>query len=195
MSDQNEKLTEHFAEIGNWRDELLALRALLNDSPLTEEFKWSAPVYTWEGHNVCIIWGFRDRCTLGFFKGVLLSDPKDILTAPGPNSRASRTVDFTDTASISRLAPVLRAYIDEAIGIEIAGLRLSFPKDDLAYPAELNERLEEDPELQAAFEALTPGRRRGWLLHFSSAKLPLTRATRVDRAIPRILEGKGMHDR
>lgn len=195
MSDKTAELTEHFNEIQIWRDELLALRALLRDSPLTEDFKWSAPVYTYEGHNVCILWGFRDRCTLGFFKGVLLSDPHGILHAPGPNSRASRTVDFTDTARIGQLAPVLRAYIDEAIAIETAGLTVSFPKDDLAYPEELIERLEDDPELQAAFEALTPGRRRGWLLHISSAKLPLTRATRVDRAIPRILAGKGMHDR
>ncbi|HRM73107.1 MAG TPA: YdeI/OmpD-associated family protein, partial [Paracoccus sp. (in: a-proteobacteria)] len=103
--------------------------------------------------------------------------------------------DFTDTAQIARLAPALRAYIDEAIEIEKAGLRVIFAKDDLAYPEELVERLEEDSELQSAFEALTPGRRRGWLLHFSTAKLPLTRAARVDRAIPRILAGKGMHDR
>ena len=195
MSDKTAELTEHFAEVQNWRDELMALRALLRDTALTEDFKWRAPVYTHEGHNVCILWGFQDRCTLGFFKGVLLSDPKGILNPPGPNSRASRTVDFTDTARIAELAPVLRAYIDEAIAIENAGLKVSFPKDDLSYPAELIERLEDDPELQAAFEALTPGRRRGWLLHFSTAKLPLTRATRVDRAIPKILAGKGMQDR
>ena len=126
---------------------------------------------------------------------MLLKDPAGILNTPGPNSRSSRTVDFTDTARIAELAPILRAYIDEAIEIEKAGLRVYFAKDDLAYPEELVERLEEDSELQSAFEALTPGRRRGWLLHFSTAKLPLTRAARVDRAIPRILAGKGMHDR
>ena len=195
MSDEISELAEHFAEVENWRDELLALRALLQDSPLTEDFKWRAPVYTYEDHNVCILWAFKDRCTLGFFKGVLLKDPAGILNTPGPNSRSSRTVDFTDTARIAELAPILRAYIDEAIEIEKAGLRVYFAKDDLAYPEELVERLEEDPELQSAFEALTPGRRRGWLLHFSSAKLALTRATRIDRAVPRILAGKGMHDR
>ncbi|MBP6678027.1 MAG: YdeI/OmpD-associated family protein [Paracoccus sp.] len=195
MSDTTDKLSEHFAQIEDWRDEILTLRALLQDSPLTEDFKWFAPVYTYEDHNVCILWAFKDRCTLGFFKGVLLKDPLGILTPPGPNSRSSRTVDFTDTAQIARLAPALRAYIDEAIEIEKAGLRVIFAKDDLAYPEELVERLEEDSELQSAFEALTPGRRRGWLLHFSTAKLPLTRAARVDRAIPRILAGKGMHDR
>ena len=189
------ELDAHFAAVQDWRAEVLALRALLLDSPLTEDFKWRAPVYTHGGANICIIWGFKERCTLGFFKGVLLSDPAGILAPPGPNSRSSRVVDFTDTARIAELAPVLRAYIDEAIEIEKAGLRVHFAKDDLAYPEELVERLEEDPELHSAFEALTPGRRRGWLLHFSSAKLALTRATRIDRAVPRILAGKGMHDR
>jgi uncharacterized protein YdeI (YjbR/CyaY-like superfamily) len=189
------ELDAHFAAVQDWRAEVLALRALLLDSPLTEDFKWRAPVYTHGGANICIIWGFKERCTLGFFKGVLLSDPAGILAPPGPNSRSSRVVDFTDTARIATLAPVLRSYIDEAIAIETAGLKVSFAKDDLDYPEELAERLAGDPDFQAAFDALTPGRRRGWVLHFSTAKQPATRAARIDKAAPRILAGKGMHDR
>ena len=195
MPDKTARLDAHFAAVRDWRAEVLALRALLLTTPLTENFKWRAPVYTWQGANVCIIWGFRDRCTLGFFKGVLLSDPAGILAPPGPNSRASRTVDFTDTARIAALAPVLRSYIDEAIGIETAGRKIEFAKDDLDYPPELTQRLKADPALSAAFDALTPGRRRGWVLHVLTARQPATRHARIDKAAPRILAGKGMHDR
>ena len=152
MPDKTARLDAHFAAVRDWRAEVLALRALLLTTPLTEDFKWRAPVYTWQGANVCIIWGFRDRCTLGFFKGVLLSDPAGILAPPGPNSRASRTVDFTDTARIAALAPVLRSYIDEAIGIETAGRKIEFAKDDLDYPPELTQRLKADPGFSYTYE-------------------------------------------
>ncbi|WJS86594.1 YdeI/OmpD-associated family protein [Paracoccus sp. TOH] len=184
-----------FDELTDWRQELEALRAILLASPLTEEFKWRSPVYTWDGHNVAIIWGFKDRATLGFFKGVLLKDPEGVLEPPGENSRSSRTIDFTDPARVRKLAPVLRAYIDEAIEIEKAGLKVDFPKDDLDYPEELVQRLDGDSGFKAAFEALTPGRRRGWVLHFSQAKQSATRAARIEKAAPRILAGKGMQDR
>lgn len=184
MPDKTARLDAHFAAVRDWRAEVLALRALLLTTPLTEDFKWRAPVYTWQGANVCIIWGFRDCCTLGFFKGVLLSDPAGILAPPGPNSRASRTVDFTDTARIAALAPVLRSYIDEAIGIETAGRKIEFAKDDLDYPPELTQRLKADPALSAAFDALTPGRRRGWVLHVLTARQPATRHARIDKAAP-----------
>lgn len=184
-----------FAGLTDWRDELVALRAILLESPLTEEFKWRSPVYTWEGHNVAILWGFKDRATLGFFKGVLLADPEGILVAPGPHSRSSRGIDFTGAAGIERLRPVLRDYIAEAIRNEREGRKVAFPKDDLPYPDELVDRLDADPEFRAAFEALTPGRRRGWVLHFSQARHSATRVARIDRAAPRILAGKGMQDR
>ncbi|MBU3028663.1 YdeI/OmpD-associated family protein [Paracoccus marinaquae] len=184
-----------FAGLTLWRDELRALRAILRDLPLTEEFKWSAPVYTHGGANVAILWGFRDRATLGFFKGVLLGDPWAILEAPGENSRSSRIVNFTSLAQIEAAAPTLRAYLAEAIRNETEGRKVEFPKDDLPPPAELLARLEADPDLRAAFAALTPGRRRGWLLHFTTAKQPKTRLARIDKATPRILAGKGMHDR
>ncbi|MBK4216273.1 YdeI/OmpD-associated family protein [Paracoccus caeni] len=195
MSDTDPKVDKLLAGITDWRDEVLALRALLLESPLKEEFKWRSPVYTHDGANVAIIWGFKDRASLGFFKGVLLKDSEGILEAPGDNSRSSRGVNFTDTARIEALKPVLLAYIDEAIANEKAGLKVDFPKDDLDYPEELVARLDSDTDFRTAFEALTPGRRRGWVLHFSQAKQSATRASRIDKAAPRILQGKGMQDR
>jgi len=195
MSDTDPKVDKLLAGITDWRDEVLALRALLLESPLKEEFKWRSPVYTHDGANVAIIWGFKDRASLGFFKGVLLKDPEGILEAPGDNSRSSRGVNFTDTARIEAFKPVLLAYIDEAIANEKAGLKVDFPKDDLDYPEELVARLDSDTDFRTAFETLTPGRRRGWVLHFSQAKQSATRASRIDKATPRILQGKGMQDR
>lgn len=189
------KAESFFAGLTDWRDELLALRAILLDSPLTEDFKWSSPVYTFKGANVALLWGFRDRATVGFFKGVLLADPHGILKAPGPNSRSSRVADFTDTAQIARAETALRACIAEAIEVEKSGRKVDLPKDDLEYPDELTDRLDGNPELRTAFEALTPGRRRGWLLHFGSARQSATRTARIDKAAARILAGKSMHDR
>ncbi|MDP5307345.1 YdeI/OmpD-associated family protein [Paracoccus spongiarum] len=195
MPQTHPKADAHFATLTAWRGELLALRALLLASPLAEDWKWSAPVYTWQGGNVAILWGFSDRATLGFFKGVLLRDPEGILVAPGPHSRSSRVVSFTDPAQVAARAGQLRALIDEAIGIQRAGRKVDLPQDDLACPEELAARLRADPVLAAAFAALTPGRRRGWLLHVGAARQARTREDRIDRATPRILAGKGMQDR
>lgn len=184
-----------FATATLWPDELAAVRAILGDTELTEEFKWRAPCYTFAGGNVAMLWGFREACTLGFFKGVLMADPEGVLAAPGENSRASRTLRFTSVAQVHAMEPVIRAYVAEAIGIETAGMKVEFPKDDLPQPAELTARLAADPALRAAFAALTPGRQRGWVLQFSAPKRPDTRSARIDRAAPRILQGKGPNDR
>ncbi|MDS9470115.1 YdeI/OmpD-associated family protein [Paracoccus sp. MBLB3053] len=194
MKGNRERIDEFFAAQTAWRDELVLLRKILLDSPLVEEFKWSSPVYTYGGGNVAILWGFKDRATIGFFKGVLLRDPEGILEAPGPNSRSSRCANFTDAAEIERLAPVLGAYVHEAIEIERSGAKVDLPKDDLDYPDELVDRLDSDPQFRHAFELLTPGRRRGWVLHFSQPKMPATRHGRIEKALARILAGKGMHD-
>ncbi|WP_172298703.1 YdeI family protein [Pseudoruegeria sp. HB172150] len=178
-----------------WVAEQKAFRAILLDSPLDEAFKWRSPVYTWDGRNVSIVWGFNDHCALGFFKGVLLKDPEGILVAPGENSRSSRMIAVTSTEEIEKLKPTILAYIDEAIELEKSGAKVDFPKDDLDYPQELVDRLDEDPELREAFENLTPGRRRGYVLHFSQAKQSATRTNRIEKFAPRILEGKGMQDR
>lgn len=187
------ELDKHFSELTDWREELLALRRLVLASGLTEEWKWSAPVYTHGGHNVAIIWGFKDRATLGFFKGVLLDDPEGILVVPGENSRTSRVVNFTDLDRIEALRPVLSARLAEAI--EKAATKIELPTDDLDYPEELILRLAGDPDLAAAFDALTPGRRRSWVLNFVQAKQTQTRLARIDKAVPKIMQGKGMNDR
>lgn len=189
------RLDAFFADQTAWRAELLALRAILTECGLTETFKWSSPVYTAHGGNVAIIWGFRDRAAIGFFKGVLMADPERLLQPPGDNSRSSRIINFTDLAQIRAAAPILRAYIAEAARIEEQGQKVDLPKDDLDYPEELIRRLDGDADFRAAFESLTPGRRRSWVLHFGTAKQAATRLARIDRAAPKILAGKGFNNR
>ncbi|WBU64210.1 YdeI/OmpD-associated family protein [Paracoccus aerodenitrificans] len=184
-----------FSRLDSWKEELLALRDILRSCDLTEDFKWSSPVYTHDGGNIAIIWGFKDRAALGFFKGVLLTDPERVLEAPGENSRSSRMLNFTSLSQIDKMRPVITAYLAEAIAIEQSGAKVEMPKDDLAYPEELQARLDENPDFRLAFEGLTPGRRRGWVLHFSGAKQSATRVSRIDKATQKILEGKGMQDR
>ena len=180
-----------------WWDEIAELRRIVLECGLTEEVKWGAPCFTADGGNVVIIGVLNHYCCLSFFKGVLLKDPEGILRAPGENSRSGRLIPFTAVDQILAQETTLKAYVDEAAGLERAGATVDFAKDreDLPVPAELQARFDEDPALRAAFEALTPGRRRGWILHFSGAKQSATRASRIEKAAPRILDGKGMHDR
>ncbi len=189
------RIEAFFSEAKAWRAELEALRAILLDQPLAEEFKWNGPCYTAEGGNVATLWGLKDACAIGFFKGALMKDPEGILAAPGENSRAMRTIRFADAGEIERLRPVLAAYLREAVEVERAGLKVEFAKDDIEPPEELTRILEADPKLRAAFEALTPGRRRAYLLHFTQPKKSGTRVARIERASPAIMAGKGMHDR
>ena len=187
------KLAAHFADLPRWREAQLALRALLLEAGLVEAWKWHAPVYTRDGHNVAIIWGFKDHTGLGFFKGALLDDPAGILLAPGPNSRSSRVVNVTTAEEVAALRPVLADYLAEAM--RKAADPVPMPKDDLDPPEELVARLEADPDLAEAFATLTPGRRRGWILTIGQAKQAQTRTNRIERAAPRILAGKGPNDR
>lgn len=195
MAATDRRVGVFFDRLKTWRAELEALRALLLDEGLTEEFKWRSPVYTRDGGNVAILWGFKDHAALGFFKGVLFKDPQNLLVAPGENSRSARMVTFTDTAGIAAQAAALKALIREGIAVEEAGLKVDLPKDDLDYPPELVDRLDADADFRAAFEALTPGRRRSWVLHVSQAKQSETRVSRIDRAAPKILAGKGSNER
>lgn len=195
MDEDSRKIEAFFAEEGRWQAELRALRAILLGCGLTEVFKWSSPCYTVDGGNVAILWGFKDNATLGFFKGVLLKDPKGLLVAPGENSRSSRIFKFTSLDHIAGMEAVIRDYVREAMELERSGARVDLAKDDIVYPEELVARLEEDPQLQEAFEALTPGRRRGYALFFAQPKQAATRWSRIDRSRDRILAGKGMHDR
>lgn len=185
----------YLAKAGRWPAELRALRAILSDSPLTETFKWRQPCYTFENGNVAILWNMKESCGLSFFKGVLLDDPEGVLVAPGENSRSARVFKATSVSEIDDRRSVLEGFIRQAMEIEKAGRKVDLPKNDLDYPQELTDRLGADPELKAAFESLTPGRRRGYVLHFSQAKQSATRASRIEKRRERILAGKGMHDR
>ena len=195
MKNSDPKVEAFYDKADAWREELLALYAILADTDLDVEWKWNQPVYTAHGGNIATMWGFKEACTLGFFKGVLLKDPEGLLEAPGENSRSSRVLKFRSVAEIEAKEALIRAYVAEAIANEEAGLKVDFPKDDLDYPAELVDRLDADPDFRAAFEALTPGRQRGWVLHFSGAKQSATRTSRIEKAAPKILAGKGMQDR
>jgi uncharacterized protein YdeI (YjbR/CyaY-like superfamily) len=144
---------------------------------------------------VAILWAFKDNCGLGFFKGALLSDPGGLLVAPGENSRSAKKLPFTSAADIAAREGLIRAYVAEAIAVEEKGLKVAPPADDLPPPAELSVAFDADPDLASAFEALTPGRRRSWLMHFAQAKQPATRASRIAKATPRILAGKGQNER
>lgn len=165
------------------------------ECPVTEAYKWRAPCYTHQDRNIAIIGGLKDFCVVSFLKGVLLSDSAGILVPPGENSRSARLVKFTDVSQIAALKGTLKDYVQEAIEAEKAGLKVEFPKDDLEYPQELTDKLSEDPDLKAAFHALTPGRQRGYILHFSQPVQSSTRSSRIEKSTPRILAGKGMHDR
>ena len=179
----------------NWRDEMARLRSIVLDTPLTEDIKWRQPCYTFQDSNVVLIGSFKACCVLSFMKGVLLKDAKRILGKPGENSQSCRWIKFTSLREIEALEPVLKAYILEAIDIEKAGLKVTLKKiTEHKMPDELKAALKKKPALKAAFEALTPGRQRAYLLHFSAPKQSTTRVSRIEKCTPRILDGKGLND-
>ena len=190
------RLDRYFQHTKDWRAEKQRLRAILRDFPLTEELKWRQPCYTFQGANVVILGGFKHTCDLGFFKGSLLDNPHGLLVPPGPHSQASRQLRFTSVEDIDEKEPIIRATIENAIEVERAGLRVDFKeKRELELVEELLAKMESDAAFKAAFEALTPGRQRGYNLFFGAAKQSKTRAARIEKHTARILEGKGMHDR
>ncbi len=183
-------------KVHRWTEELAMLRRILLDGPLAEDLKWSHPVYTLGGKNVAMLGAFNDHCTLSFFKGALMRDPHGILELPGENTQAARIVKITSIEQIGRLEPALREYIEEAAGIERSGAKVKLKTiDEHPVPEELLAKFEESPEFRAAFESLTPGRRRGYLIHFSGAKQSKTRLERIEKCTPLIMIGKGLHDR
>ncbi|SDL18636.1 Uncharacterized conserved protein YdeI, YjbR/CyaY-like superfamily, DUF1801 family [Modicisalibacter muralis] len=180
----------------SWQEERKALRAIALDCQLTEEVKWGKLCYTFQKNNVAMIYGLKEYCALGFFKGALLNDPDGVLVKPGEHSQAMRQIRFTEAGEISEMETSLKAYIHEAIEIEKTGLKVDFKeKHELEIPEELQEKLNRDPSFKTSFEALTLGRQRGYILHFSGAKQSRTRASRIEKCISRILDGKGLHDR
>lgn len=190
------RLDRYFRHTKTWRAEKQRLRAILLEYPLSEELKWREPCYVFEGANVVILGGFKHTCDLGFFKGSLLDNPHGLLVPPGPHSQASRQLRFTSVEDIEEKEPIIRATIENAIEVERAGLKVDFKqKNELVPVAELLAKMESDPAFKAAFEALTPGRQRGYNLFFGAAKQPKTRVARIEKHAARIFEGKGMHDR
>jgi uncharacterized protein YdeI (YjbR/CyaY-like superfamily) len=191
----NPKVDEYFIKAKKWQTEMQALRTILLATDLTEELKWGEPCYTLGKANVVLIHGFKEYCALLFFKGALLKDPKGILIQQTQNVQAARQVRFTDIQQIATLAPTLKTYIKEAIKVEQAGLKVEYKKtEEFAIPEELEQVFAKSPGLRKAFEDLTPGRQRAYILHFSAAKQSKTRVARIEKAMPQILAGKGLND-
>ncbi|HST29792.1 MAG TPA: DUF1801 domain-containing protein [Chthoniobacterales bacterium] len=195
MSKKNPKVDGFFTRASTWRAEMTELRAIVLGCPVTEELKWGKPCYTFESSNVAIIQGFKEYCALLFPKGALLKDPNGILVQQTENVQAARQLRFTTLREIVQLKSVIKSYVNEAIAAEKAGLEVTYKRtSEFKVPAELKERLDEDLAFKRAFEALTPGRQRGYLLYFGGAKQSKTRETRIEKCIPRILKGKGLQD-
>ena len=178
-----------------WQAETKKLRTILLGCGLGETLKWGKPCYTHGDANVAIIQGFKEHCSVMFFKGALLKDSRGHLVPPGEHSQAAMRMQFTSLKQIKGLEPTLKRFVDQAVALEEAGLKVDFKeKHELELPDELRDRLAKDPDLSAAFDALTPGRRRGYVLYFVGAKQSATRAARIEKYVDRILAGKGLHD-
>jgi uncharacterized protein YdeI (YjbR/CyaY-like superfamily) len=191
----NPKVDWFFDKAAQWREEYEKLRMICLDCGLTEELKWGQPCYTLNNANIILIHGFKEYCALLLFKGALLNDPHGILVQQTENVQSPRQIRFTSAKEIVKLEPVLKTYIYNAIEIEKAGLKVELKTTkDFAVPEEFKTKLDGSPTLKAAFEALTPGRQRNYLFHFSKPKLAKTREERVEKAIPLILSGKGLDD-
>lgn len=190
------KVKTYLSQAKAWQPEMEALRDILINCGLTEDFKWRAPCYTFEDNNIAILQPFKDACALMFFKGSLLKDSKGILEKPGENSQAAKRFRFTSLKEITQLKATIKAYIYEAIELEKAGLKVEFKeKNALKLPEELLQQFAKTPGLKTAFHALTPGRQRAYVMHFASAKQTATRIARIEKYIPHIRKGKGLNDR
>jgi uncharacterized protein YdeI (YjbR/CyaY-like superfamily) len=195
MNTTNPKVDWFFGKGKQWREEFEKLRTIVLDCGLTEELKWGCPCYTFEKRNIVLMHGFKEYCALLFFKGALLNDAEGILIQQTKNVQAARQIRFTNVRQIVRMKPILRAYIHEAIEAERAGLKVPLKKTkEFSVPEEFQGKLNNSPALKKAFNALTPGRQRGYLLYFSAPKQSTTRESRVEKSVPQILAGKGLND-
>ena len=196
MVKANPKVDEFIRKSKKWQEEFKELRTILLDCHLSEALKWGKPCYTFDNSNIAIIQGFKDYCALLFVKGALIKDADGILIQQTENVQAARQVRFTNLPEIIELKPNLRALIHEAVEVEKAGLKVDYkPTSEYKIPEEFQKKLDEVPALKAAFEALTPGRQRAYLLYFSQPKQSKTRESRVEKSIPQILDGRGLNDR
>ena len=191
----NPKVNWFFEKESPWQEAYALLRDIALDCGLTEELKWGCPCYTVGGRNVVLIHGFKEYCALLFFKGALLDDPKGLLVQQTENVQSARQIRFTSAREVQKLERVLKTYIRNAADVETSGRKVVLKQTkEFSMPAEFATRLKASPPLKQAFDALTPGRQRAYLLHFSSATQSATRAARVERNEARILEGKGLQD-
>ncbi|MGE7826830.1 YdeI/OmpD-associated family protein [Paenibacillus sp. NPDC093718] len=193
--ERNSKIDPYFNKLKKWKEEFKLLREIALDCGLTEDFKWMHPCYTLDDKNIVLIHGFKDYCALLFHKGALLQDPHGILIQQTANVQAARQIRFTNVQEIDEMQLILKTYIDEAIEVEKAGLQVNYKKNtEYTIPEELESKFVDMPDLKAAFEGLTPGRQRAYILHFSTPKQSKTRESRVEKYIAHILSGKGLND-
>jgi len=191
----NPKVDFYFNKTEKWQEEVKKLRMIVLDCGLTEELKWGTPCYTFQGKNIVLIHTFKEYCALLFFKGALLQDTNGVLIQQTERVQAARQIRFTAIQEIVELVPVLKTYIYEAIEVEKAGLKVDLKETkEFTVPEEFQKKLTELPTLKAAFEALTPGRQRAYLLHFSQPKQSKTRESRIEKYMSQILHGKGLND-
>ncbi len=191
----NPKVDFFFNQAEKWQAEFTKLRTILLGCGLTEEVKWGVPCYTFQDKNIVLMHGFKDYCALLFFKGALLQDAQGLLIQQTENVQAARQLRFTNLQEVIALEAIVSAYIAEAIAVEEAGLQVPYKKTaEFPMPEELITKLEEVPGLQDAFDALTPGRQRAYLLHFAQPKQAKTRVARIEKWAPHILNGKGLDD-
>jgi uncharacterized protein YdeI (YjbR/CyaY-like superfamily) len=191
----NPKVDFYFSKAKKWQEELEQLRMIVLDCGLTEELKWGVPCYTFQKRNIVLIHVFKEYCALLFFKGALLNDANRILVQQTKNVQAARQIRFTNVREIVKMNPILKIYIYEAIEVEKAGLKVNLKKTtEFMIPEEFQNRLDEIPALKTAFDALTPGRQRAYILYLSQPKQSKTRESRVEKCMRQILNGKGLND-
>ena len=195
MNRTNPKVDFYFNKAEKWQEEIKKLRTIILDCQLTEELKWGVPCYTFQNSNIALIHVFKEYCAILFVKGALLKDTNGILIQQTENVQAARQIRFTNVREIVEMEPILKAYVSEAVEVEKAGLKVNYKKaTEFAVPEEFINKLEEVPGLQDAFEALTPGRQRAYLLYFSAPKQSKTRESRIEKCLQQILDGKGLND-
>lgn len=190
----NPEVDTYVEQSKQWPEEMDTLRPVLLGCGLTESIKWGKPCFDHDGKNILIFQEMKGFLSLMFFKGALLKDPAGVLVEQGPNSRSARRIEFRSVAEVDRLADTVAAYVQEAIEVQRAGLKVD-PAPELVLIEELQNRLDADPALESAFKSLTPGRQREYNLHFSNAKQAKTRIGRITKYVPKILAGKGLRDR
>ncbi len=189
-------IASFFEDSSEWQKEYKLLRKIILDCGLEEEFKWGKPCYTFSDNNIVLIHGFKNYCALLFHKGALLTDTEEILTQQTKNVQAARQIRFTDVEEIEKRKDMVKAYVHEVVEVEKDGLEVEMKKtSDYDMPEEFKKAMKENPELKEAFDELTPGRQRGYLLYYSDAKQSKTRTRRIEHYTPKILQGRGWNER